>query len=348
MLNDLRENTEQSKWSSQMRVNRRKNKKGRRGSGFIALILVVAIAGFAALSSVQEKYDIDFGIPAIPAMSFNLLGLVDSFLGGFANAPPIVSPDAFEDLRVHFIDVGQGKAILVQTKTGNVLIDAGERDRGEAVVSYLRRHGVRELDLLIATHPHSDHIGGMEHVLREMNVGKIIMPELPDAVVPATRVFTDLLLAIARDGHSVTAAGAGDVYELGGDISLMILGPVNTYNDINNHSVVARLDYGDVSFLFTGDIESRSERDLVESGQRLRATVLDVGHHGSGTSSTEIFVDAVSPQIAVISSGIDNSYGHPARAAVERLQNSGAQILRTDLSGSIVISTDGREVHISS
>jgi beta-lactamase superfamily II metal-dependent hydrolase len=166
------------------------------------------------------------------------------------------------------------------------------------------------------------------------------MSDMPDSVIPTTRVFTDLLLAIDRGGHSITAAEPGDVYELADGIRLTILGPVGDYNDINNYSIVARLDYAGVSFLFTGDVESRGERDLVESGQRLRATVLDVGHHGLNTSSTR-------PQIVVISCGIDNSYGHPARAAVERLQETGAQILRTDLAGTIVISTDGRELHIA-
>ncbi|MCL2069103.1 MAG: MBL fold metallo-hydrolase [Oscillospiraceae bacterium] len=332
-------------------IGKRKSRKGRRSAGPAAMLIILALAGFAILSSVQDKYGIDLGIPEVPSiqvMAQGWLGLVDSFLGESPTASTVVSPDAFDDVRVHFIDVGQGKSILIQTKSGNALIDAGERDRGEAVTAYLRRQGVRELDFLIATHPHSDHIGGMGHVLQSMNVGMIIMPVIPQEVSHTTRTYTDLLTAIDRAGKSVTAAKPGDVYELGvnSGISITILGPVETYNDVNNHSVVSRLDYGEVSFLFTGDIEAWGERDVAKSGQRLRANVLDVAHHGSQTSSTDEFLRAVRPQIAVISCGMDNSYGHPARDAVERLRESGAQVLRTDLNGTVVVSTNGREIHI--
>jgi len=286
----------------------------------------------------------DFGLPEIPSLPAGLFGAIDGFFG--ESSAQNMSPYAFDDLRVHFIDVGQGDAILIQTRGANVLIDAGERHQGENVLSYIRRQGVRELDMIIASHPHSDHIGGIETIIRAMDVHKIIMPELPDAIVPTTRTYTDLLQALYELGHNITPARAGDVYNLGGGAQLTIIAPIMDYNSVNDMSVVSRLDFDDISFLFTGDIERRGELDLVTAGANLSADVLDVAHHGSRSSTSESFVIAVSPRYAIISCGIDNSYGHPRREVLDRLREHGASIYRTDLDGTIVISSDGRELHI--
>jgi competence protein ComEC len=139
----------------------------------------------------------------------------------------------------------------------------------------------------------------------------------------------------------------GNVYELGDGIKLTILGPVGTHNDINNHSVVTRLDYGNVSFLFTGDVESRGERDLVESGQPLRATVLDVGHHGSYSSTNEEFLRRVSPEIAVIQVGATNTHGHPHGVVMNRLNAAGVRVYRTDLHGTVVVTSNGTILEVN-
>ena len=324
------------------RKPKRRSRRGRHRA--VTIVIIAAFAVFSVLVTLQERYDMDFGIPEIPSIPAGIFSAIDDFLG--EPASPSLSESAFDDLRVHFIDVGQGDAILIQTRYSNVLIDAGERNQGDNVLAYMRRQGVRELDIIIATHAHSDHIGGIETIIRAMDVHKVIMPEVPDAIVSTTRTYTNLLLALYEGGHSITPARAGAVYDLGGGAYLTIIGPIQDYNSLNDMSVVSRVDFGDVSFLFTGDLERRGELDLVAAGANLSADVLDVAHHGSRSSTSESFVIAVSPRYAIISCGIDNSYGHPRREVLDRLTEHGAEIYRTDLDGTIVVSSDGRELHI--
>jgi beta-lactamase superfamily II metal-dependent hydrolase len=328
-----------------------KRKKQRRaGRNFIVVILAGLLAAFFILSSVQDKYNIDLGIPAVPAFSLHWAETLDAFLDGASPEDEEESqgspPGGFEGLKVHYIDVGQAKSILIQAGEANALIDAGENDQGGLVLAYLLRQGVERLDLLIATHPNSDHIGGMDTVIQEMEIGEIIMPDIPDGIVPTTKTYTDVLLAIARRGYRIIPATPGEVYPLGG-AELTVLAPVGEYGDLNNLSAASRLTYGGVAFLFTGDMEAEAERDIVKSGQNLRCDVLDVSHHGSNTSTTAELLSAAAPEYAVVSCGIDNSYGHPHRETMEALSAAGAEIYRTDLNGTLVISSDGEELHIS-
>lgn len=263
-----------------------------------------------------------------------------------AEASPHNGEAAESSVRVHFIDVGQGKSILIEAPEKTVLIDAGENNQGETVLLYLAKLKITKLDIAVGTHPHSDHIGGLDTVINAIPVEKVILPVISKELSPTTATYMDLLNAIASNGLKITPAKPGDNYDLGGGASLKILGPVrNDYPDLNDFSIVSRLDYAQTSFLFTGDAASDSESGLLDSSARLSADVLDISHHGSRDSSSKAFLEAVRPQIAVISCAVDNSYGHPHRQTMKRLEAlSGLTILRTDLDGSVIITSNGKSL----
>lgn len=246
------------------------------------------------------------------------------------------------ELAVHFIDVGQGDAALLVTSAGTVMIDSGPRSAKEAALSYVRQH-TGQIDLMILTHPHEDHIGGAPYILGDIPTAKVVMP---DAAL-ASETFEELLDAIEDSGTEAAVASPGDVYELGG-MRITILAPLGTdYESMNDFSIVCRVDYGERSFMFTGDAEALSEKELLDTygSAELRCDVLKVGHHGSSTSSTKEFLEALRPDIAVISVGRDNSYGHPHSQTLKRLKSAGVNtIYRTDQSGTVVLITDGREI----
>lgn len=244
---------------------------------------------------------------------------------------------------VHFIDVGQGDSTLIQVEDKFILIDAGENDKGDLVVDYLNSQGVESIDLLVATHPHSDHIGGMDKVIENFEIGEILMPELSGDNIPTTKTYINLLTSIDNRGYSITAPAVGKTYDFYSS-HLTILGPLKEYKDLNNNSIAAKFQYGDVSFLLSGDIEKEAEADLLEQNTDLSATVFFANHHGSDTSNTQSFVEAVNAGYYVISVGTGNSYGHPNADILERF--SASPIYRTDENGSIVFTTDGKELSV--
>jgi len=246
------------------------------------------------------------------------------------------------EIFVHFIDVGQGDAVLIQSQDNAVLIDAGEPRYGQQVVTYLRNAGITRLDYIVATHPHSDHIGGLTHVINQLEVGRVIMPDATNNTV----AFENFLTAIENHQVPVTIVSAGDEIT-SGIIHMSVLAPAaGTHANINNASVALRMVHGNTSFLFTGDAETASEQAMTAGGNTLRSTVLHVGHHGSRTSTTQEFLNAVSPVAAVITSGAGNTHGHPHRDVLDRLNAAGIRILRTDERGTIVFYTDGTEVRL--
>lgn len=248
---------------------------------------------------------------------------------------------------VHYIDVGQGDCSLIICDGKTMLIDAGENGHETKVLDYLRSNDIKKLDYIIASHQHTDHIGGLPEVLDEIGTDNIIMPRLTEEQTPTNSTYRAFLEAIQNSGAKVIASKVGASYNLG-SAAFEILGPVtDDADDINNMSVIVKLTYGENTFLFTGDAEKEEEREILETGADLDCDVLKVGHHGSGTSSCTDFLDAVTPEICVIQVGADNDYGHPHENIVERLMGYSEEIYRNDLCGDIVITSDGSNLSVS-
>ena len=276
-------------------------------------------------------------------LSIDLPGWLGEFTQPYQ---PVAQLTGEEVAAVHFIDVGQGDSVLIQAGEAAVLIDAGERDQGQKVCEYLKAAGVQQLDLVIATHPHSDHIGGLPDVIEQFPVEEILMPDLPDEMVPTTAVFQRLVESVEQQQIPVTAASAGMEYPLAEGVCLTVLAPLEPEDDLNNVSVVCRLDCGANSFLFCGDAEEPVEEALLDSAAQVKAQVLKAGHHGSNTSSSGAFLDAVSPSIAVISCGQGNDYGHPHREVLDRLSQRAVTVYRTDQDGTVVLTSDGQSIAV--
>jgi len=245
-------------------------------------------------------------------------------------------------LTVHFIDVGQADSILVTTPGGKtMLIDAGNNSDDEIVIGYLESMGISTIDVLIGTHPHEDHIGAMDDVIKRFKIGKFYMPK----VAATTKTFKDVLSAASLKRIDINTAKSGIEIELDNLLTAKILAPISTkYDDLNNYSAVVKLTYGKISFLFTGDAEKISENEMIEKRLDLSATVLKVGHHGSNSSTSNKFLNIVNPQYAVISVGEDNDYNHPSSSVLDELNKRGIKVLRTDKMGTITISTDGNSI----
>lgn len=251
-----------------------------------------------------------------------------------------------KETEVRFLDVGQGDCELLRLKSGKtVLIDSGTGETAQRLSDTLKQLGVERIDILIATHPHEDHIGGMKAVIENFPIGEIYMPKIADAQVPTTAVYENLLKAIDKKGLKIKMARGGMTLLEDGDNKLELFAP-NTaeYKDLNNYSIVAKLTCGEKSFLFMGDAQSESEKELLTKGYNLKSDVLKCGHHGSSTSTTSAFLKAVSPKAAVISCGVNNDYGHPDKQVVSRLQKAGITIYRTDLQDTVVALCDGKSI----
>ena len=241
------------------------------------------------------------------------------------------------ELRVSFIDVGQGDSEFIELPNGDtLLIDAGTNETGADVVNYIESLGYSSIDYVVGTHPHEDHIGGLDDVIRTFDVESVYMPK----VTADTKTFEDVLDAVAEKGLSINTAKAGVSIVDGEDLSVKMLAPVlDEYDNTNDYSAVIKVVYGDTSFLFTGDAEEYAE-DLITGD--VDSDVLKVGHHGSSTSTGEAFLERVSPSYAVISCGLGNSYGHPHAETIEKL--GGIPVFRTDEMGTIVATSDGSEI----
>lgn len=253
-------------------------------------------------------------------------------------------PSASGKLIVHFIDVGQGDSELLQLPNGqNILIDAGIPEEGPTVVSYIKSLGVKKIDYIIATHSHADHIGGMELVIKSFPIGKIYMTRGSTT----TETFKDLLLTIKAKGMTINTAKAGVTVVDQNGLKISFLAPCgNDYEDLNNWSAVTKVQFGNTSFLFTGDAQELSESEMLQSGVNLKADVLKVGHHGSHSSTSPAFLKAVAPKYAVISVGKDNDYGHPHQITLDKLSAAGVTVYRTDQNGTVVITSDCNNLSI--
>ncbi len=257
------------------------------------------------------------------------------------------SETAKEALQVHYIDVGQGDSIFIQSGEDTMLIDCGEIGKEDTIKAYLDKLGITQLDYVIGTHPHSDHIGCMDKIVETYDIGEIILPHLDDSDVPTTKYFERFLTAVENKGYSVTEAELGRTIKIG-DAECEIIAPCSDdYSNANNYSVGVIMYHGDNSFIFTGDAEKLAEKEMINSGRLKDIDVYKAGHHGSDTSSSEEFLEVIKPDIAVISCGEGNSYGHPCDITLENLSKYTDKVYRTDLSGSIVIKSDGKELTVT-
>jgi competence protein ComEC len=260
-----------------------------------------------------------------------------------ATTVPPTTTAVVGDLTVHFLDVGQGDAEIVTYGNQAMLIDAGTNASTTTLLKDIRNLGITRFDVIVATHPHEDHIGGLDAVINQFAVGTIYMPK----VAATTKTFTDVLTAIKNKGLTVTTPTPGTTFSFG-PARCTILAPNGpSYADINNHSIVIRLAFGNTSFLFTGDAEAESEKEMLSKGYNLKSDVLKVGHHGSNSSTSPEFLKAVAPKVAVISVGAGNDYGHPHKVTIDKLAGAGVRVYRTDLNGSVTITSDGSQVSVT-
>lgn len=247
---------------------------------------------------------------------------------------------------VWYFDVGQGDSEFLQLPGGkNVLIDSGTSESTKGLVKLLKGLGISKLDLVIATHPHADHIGGMQQVIETFEIGQYVMPRVASKDVPTTKLYTNLLTAMKRKNLKATEAKAGLTLLRESSCKIQLLAPKQTqYTKLNNYSAVSMVTIGEKKFLFTGDAEKESEQEMLKSGADLHADVLKCGHHGSKTSTTTAFLKAVSPTAAVISCGRGNDYGFPAKQTLSHLISNGVKVYRTDEQKTICAHTDGKTI----
>ena len=261
---------------------------------------------------------------------------------------PLINVDG--NLQIHFIDVGQADSILIKQDNNYMLIDGGNNEDGDMLVKYLKEQGVEKLDYIIATHPHEDHIGGLDDVLNEFDTDLVLMPDK----ITTTKTFEDFLLAIKnrqdvknKNGENVTLKKVPKLeekYNLG-NASFVIYAPnSSSYDELNNYSIVIKLSFGNNTFLFTGDAEKLSEKEMLDKNYDLKADVLKIGHHGSSTSTSDEFLEAVSPKYAVLSVGEDNSYNLPKKTVMDKFKNNNIPVYRTDEQGTIILNSDGTNI----
>jgi competence protein ComEC len=243
------------------------------------------------------------------------------------------------DLRAYFLDVGQGDSSVILFKDKVILIDAGEVDQGERVVRDLQKLGVTRIDLLVATHPHSDHIGGMQEVLRAFQVGRVLDSGMPSS----SSLYEHFLETIDREKIPYMTAEPGQTIDIDPSLRILVLSPPRERigDDLNTNSIVLRISYGTVNLLYTGDATTTAEDVMEQAGYPLDAQILKVGHHGSYSSGSAPFITRVRPELAVVSLAKDNPYGYPHREPLQRLQDGKTVIYRTDYNGTILVRSDG-------
>ena len=293
-----------------------KRKKKKQGKGIVPAILVL--------------------VAVIAALFFGK----DALLGGLTNNP--AAPVSGGEVQFHFIDVGQGDAALIRTEAGDILIDAGTNSSEEELKAYLDSMGVKDLEYAVFTHPHEDHIGGADMVLSTYNVKRVILPD----ATSTSKTFERMMDAIEAEKCEVIEARPDETFTVG-EMTCTILAPISTsYTETNNYSVVIRADYGETSVLFTGDAEVDSEAEMLERYRfkgLLDCDLLKSGHHGSDTSSSQEFLNAVTPTYAVISVGEGNTYDHPKQETLTKYDAMKIRYFRTDKEGSIVFVSTGGE-----
>ena len=255
-----------------------------------------------------------------------------------------ISAEGLPPIEIHFVDVGQGDAILIKVPTeGNILIDTGSLSRGYKVEKYLKDHCVKQLKALIITHFHQDHVGGLFSLLPELRVEKIYDNGI---ILWGNNFYEEYVMYVRELGLQQGVLRAGNSLSFG-DLTLEILSPSDPlFYDLNADSIAIKLVYGKTSFLMAADLTEKGEKRLLDKGLDLKSDVLKVGHHGALDATSEPFLEKVSPRIVVVSVGKDNRFGYPAQEIIDRLRGKGVRLLRTDVDGTIVIKTNGEQIAI--
>lgn len=249
-------------------------------------------------------------------------------------------------LTLTMIDVGQADSFLLVQGDTVALIDCGTRSTGEDVVEHLKSIGITEIDYVFGTHPHDDHMGGMYDVITNVNVGKIIIPKVKVGEVTANW-YMQLLNEIKTGDYQLEYAKLGTIYKLG-DATIEIIGPISDPGDnLNNYSIVMKISFGEMDIIMTGDAEKDVEADILTSGKNIDAEILKIGHHGSDTSTSKEFLDAISPVYALISAKVGNKYYHPIKETMQNLKERNIEVYRTDENGTVVLTITSNNVSFS-
>ncbi len=247
-------------------------------------------------------------------------------------------------MAVHVLDVGKADSIFIECGGKFMLVDGGTADRGRDVAAYLKKFGVKTLDYVVNTHPDDDHIGGLKDVLQGFGIEHYLAPDIPSKLIPKTEEYRDVQDALQQKGLKTIHPKAGSFFSVAG-LKAEILGPVFPGNSTNNNSIILKLTFGRTRFLLTGDAETEEEQTLISSGRDLSADVLKVGHHGSATATSQVFLDAVKPKFAAISVGYDSNK-LPKRTVLKRLADAGVTVYRTDVSGTLIFLSDGSKIAV--
>lgn len=242
----------------------------------------------------------------------------------------------------HFIDVGQGDCILIQVNHKNILIDSGTSDSRKKLIRYLKNNNITKLDYIIATHPHEDHVGGMASVIKTFDVGEFYAPK----AIASSQAFTDMIRALRNKSLKINVSKPNISLDLGPNTSCVMLSPNSqTYENENNYSCVIKVSYKNSTYLFMGDVEDLAEQELLNNGYDLTAQVLKVAHHGSKTSTSQEFLNKVSPKIAIISCGFYNTFGHPNKETLDKFKKINCIVYRTDFDKNIILISDGININ---
>ena len=244
------------------------------------------------------------------------------------------------DLIVSFIDVGQADSILIQNNNHNMLIDAGNNEDGEKLVSYFKENNITNFDYVVGTHAHEDHIGGLDDIINNFDIKTFYMPD----VITTTKTFEDVLVALDNKNIKLSIPTIDNEFKLA-DANLKVIYVGSSSSDLNDSSIVLRLDYKNNSFLFTGDATTKVEKQILNKD--IDVDVLKLGHHGSSYSSSDIFLNKVNPSYAVISCGLNNIYNHPTNSTLDKLNKKNIKLYRTDMDGTIIFTSDGDKLLIN-
>lgn len=256
------------------------------------------------------------------------------------NENSIVSTTVQPKLSIHYIDVDQADAILIISGEHSMLIDAGKNDTEDMLVEYIKEQKITKFDYVIGTHVHEDHIGGMDKIISNFEVENILFPKQ----TTTTKTFENFAKAVKAKNKKLYAPVSGEEFSFG-DASFKVLAPnLSEYENANNYSIVVKLTYKNKSFLFMGDALKQSEEEILSKGYDLKSDVLKIGHHGSKTSTSEEFLNEVSPKAIIISCGKDNDYGHPSKSTMNLIKKMKIPVYRTDESGTIILNTDGESI----